>query len=146
MKAVTTIMSKKISPSLMRKRSESARWECPLPGHLNRAAVPPKDEAFHGDKQAAVIHQVPISLIERRPAAFGVPHHMNPVGQLAYGAAGKFPFVVAGKGQGNLQEKLRVLFLLADEQFRRPGVHTNGISAEKVGGAQLYSLEMAASN
>lgn len=32
MRAVTTIMSKKIFPSLMRKRSESARWECPLPG------------------------------------------------------------------------------------------------------------------
>ena len=32
MRAVTTIMSKKNSPSLMRKRSESARWECPLPG------------------------------------------------------------------------------------------------------------------
>ena len=116
------------------------------PGHLNRAGCSSKDGAFHGDKQAAVIHQVPVSLIERRPAAFGVPHHMNPVGQLAYGAAGKFPFVVAGKGQGNLQEKLRVLFLLADEQFRRPGVHTNGISAEKVGGAHSIAWRMAASN
>ena len=54
------------------------------PGHLNRAGCSSKDGAFYEEEQGAVIHQVPISLIERRPAAFGVPHHMNPVGQLAY--------------------------------------------------------------
>ena len=111
------------------------------PGHLNRAGCSSKDGAFYEEEQGAVIHQVPISLIERRPAAFGVPHHMNPVRCLAYDTAGNYPFVVAGKGQGNLQKERWVLFLLADDQFRRLGVHTNGISAEKVGGAQLYSLE-----
>lgn len=111
------------------------------PGHLNRAGCSPKDRASHGDKQIAVIHQVPVPLVERRPVAFGVPHHMNPVRCLAYDTAGNYPFVVAGKGQGNLQKERWVLFLLADDQFRRPGIHTDGIPAEKVGGAQLDSLE-----